>query len=67
MKITEIKVRVGRTLNFGHYEGARVDLELAAKLDDGDDPDVCFEQLYQDARRKLNRKAAQLVETQHES
>jgi hypothetical protein len=45
MRISEIKVTHGATVNTGDYESKRIDLELRAFLDEMDDPEIAFEQL----------------------
>lgn len=54
--ITEVQIRLGRTMSHGHYESTRVDVTLKAQLDKTDDPDLVFEQVYEQARQKLIQK-----------
>jgi len=57
MQITEIAVKAGRVFNHPHesYSNLQPSIELRAKLDPGEDPDVCA--------RALQLRAETLVET----
>ena len=44
-KINEIRISMGRTINLGNYESARVDVEAAARLDESDDVPLEYERL----------------------
>ena len=37
MKMREVSVSVGRTINMGNYESLRIELSGAAVIEDGDD------------------------------
>ena len=62
MRVTEVSVKVGRTINCGSYESARVEVQMTAELDKDDDKDIVFEELYQDARAKLYRKIETMIQ-----
>jgi len=58
MKITKIKVSIGRTINLGNYESARIDIGLEAEAS-GDIESIdefLIDQLHQACLEKLNEK-----------
>jgi hypothetical protein len=55
MKLTELKISIGKTINLGNYESLRLDVEMAAKIDLNDDLESCAESLRRDAKLQLNR------------
>ena len=40
MKITELTVSAGRTVNLGNFESLRVDVSARATVDENDDPNA---------------------------
>lgn len=62
MKITQIHVDVARTINMGEFNSAKVGVRLVAELEPNEDPDIAFEELYLNARRKLLRKVEGLID-----
>lgn len=61
MKIKQITVTLGRTLNLGNYESARMDVGVTVDLDPDDNPSEVFEATYKTAKEKLNSKIETLV------
>ncbi len=62
MKITKIKVNIGRTINLGNYESARIDLGAEADIEERDqdpldmDLDFLHERILKKIHGKLDRK-----------
>ena len=46
MRITKLKLTLGRTLNLGNYETARIDVGVEAVLAEGDDIEETYSKLY---------------------
>jgi hypothetical protein len=55
MKINEIKLNMGRTVNTGNYESLRIDVEFSATLEDNDDIRKAMENLRASVKMELNR------------
>lgn len=55
MKINNIKVNYGRTINLGNYESCRLDIELSATLEPKDDPEMVADELRAQAKLQINR------------
>lgn len=55
MKITEIKIQMGRTINTGNYESLRIDVEMAARLDENDDVRETTDNLRATVKLELSR------------
>jgi hypothetical protein len=53
MRISEINVTHGATINTGDYESKRIDLELKKFLNEEDDPEIAFKQLKR--RKNVNK------------
>lgn len=54
MKITEIKVSMGRTVDIRPYYSRRFDLCVTAELADGDEYEACRQELLNELNQKLN-------------
>lgn len=39
MKYNEVKISLGKTINLGNYESRRVDIQLSAVIEDGENVD----------------------------
>lgn len=61
MIIKQMTVRLARTINLGHYENVKPEIEMVAELTLDDDPATAFEQLYETVRKKLAEKIETLV------
>lgn len=61
MKITEITVSVGKTINTGNFNSYRAEFALTAELGPDDEPDECQRKLYADIKRKLDAIEAQVL------
>lgn len=55
MKINNIKVNYGRTVNLGNYENTRLDIELSATLTPEDDATMVADELRSQAKLQINR------------
>ena len=55
MKITRIKKRYGENRNLGNYESMRVEVELEAQLEDGDDVRESSDKLLHGAKQLVRR------------
>ena len=55
MKITEIKINYGRTVNLGNFESLRLDIELSAAIDETDDAEQVADNLRAEAKLTINR------------
>jgi hypothetical protein len=53
MKIDKIEVSLGRTINLGNYESARIDVRMSASLGDADDADECYQILYNEVDSRV--------------
>jgi len=53
MKNRRIEVSLGKTLNMGQYESARIDIGLAADIDDGADLDESYRKLLMEVNKQL--------------
>lgn len=62
MKIKQIRIAVGRTVNLGNYESLRIDVDFTADIDDNENPQMAFENLR--AAAKLELKRCIQIETQ---
>lgn len=62
MKITQIRVALGRTVNLGNFESLRIDVDFTAQIDDTEDSRREFENLR--AAAKLELKRCIQIETQ---
>mgnify|MGYP003402662717 CR=1 FL=1 len=62
MKVTEIYVSYGATLNVGNYNSARMDLGLRVSLEEGDDADAVREQLIEKTRAAVRKEAQRLID-----
>lgn len=60
MKITEISVTFGGTLNLGDFNSAKLSVTFSALLDDGDDPDAARSLLMTMAQSAVREKAQEL-------
>jgi len=55
LKITNIKVNYGRTINMGNYESVRLDVELSATLAPGEDAGKVADELRAQAKLQINK------------
>lgn len=55
MKITQIRVALGRTVNLGNFESLRIDVDFTAQIDDTENPRQEFENLRAAAQLELKR------------
>lgn len=53
MKNRRIDVRVGRTINTGDYESYRIDVGLAADIEDGKPLNDAYHELFAEAGKQL--------------
>ena len=53
MNITKIEISIGRTINLGNYESARIDICMGAVMENGDDIDETYHELRYEIERKL--------------
>lgn len=60
MRIKEIEITVGRTVNLGNFNSARVEFSATAELDSDEDPTQAQRDLYSDLRRKVEAAAESL-------
>ena len=60
MKITEISVTFGGTLNLGDFNSAKLSVTFSALLDDGDTPDAARSLLMTMAQSAVREKAQEL-------
>jgi len=54
MKIKKIEISLGRTINLGNYESARIDICMGAVMENGDDIDETYHELRHEIERKLS-------------
>lgn len=54
-QIIEVRVNYGRTINLGNYESSRIDVELSAKILDGENSQEAIEDLRQMCRLKVQQ------------
>jgi hypothetical protein len=54
MRIIQIEVRGGRTINLGNFNSQRIEFALTAELGPEDNPEECQRQLYGNIKRKLD-------------
>ena len=54
-QIIEVKVNYGRTINLGNYESSRIDVELSAKILDGENSQETIEDLRQMCKLKVQQ------------
>lgn len=64
MKIKQIRIALGRTLNIGNYESIRIDVDFTADIDDNENPQTAFENLR--AAAKLELKRSIQIETRNQ-
>ena len=53
MNITKIEISLGRTINLGNYESARIYICMAAVIDQYDDIDKCYKDLHEIVDHRL--------------
>jgi len=57
VRVTKISLRYGRTVNLGNFESVKVECEIEAEIEEGDDPasarKVLHEQVKADVREQL--------------
>lgn len=56
MEIRLIGVKLGKTINLGNYESARVDVEMSAERDLSEDLDGAFDELWAETDKQLKRR-----------
>ncbi|MBT8490944.1 MAG: hypothetical protein KJN62_07840 [Deltaproteobacteria bacterium] len=56
-QIIEVAVSYGKTINMGNYESSRIDIELRAKVLEGEDSNEVVEDLRSMAKLKVNQAA----------
>lgn len=66
MKRTTISVTYGRRINLGDYSGAHFETTLGAELEDGDDPEACTAQLWEEAVATVKVRAIALYKQRHD-
>lgn len=54
MKYHEVKISIGRTINMGNFESARVDVSLSAILEEGDKIDDVIARIKTKCNNELN-------------
>ncbi len=59
MRIKEITVSLGQTINLGNYESHRLDVSVTAELETGDDPALISADVREQAHRDLASLAKQ--------
>lgn len=59
MKITEITVQYGRTVQPRNYESIQTKLAATATVDEGEDISTAYDQLYNSLRNKVIRKVTE--------
>jgi len=62
MKVTEITVSMGRTMNMGNYESARIETSFTAQLEKDDNPEACASELSQAVAAHLKNHSKIVVE-----
>jgi hypothetical protein len=60
VKVTEVKVEYGRTVNLGNYESERLDVGLTATVGEDDDAVVVTYELVEQARGSVERHLERL-------
>lgn len=55
MKIKQVRVAIGRTVNLGNFESLRIDIDISADLEDNENPQVATENLRAAVKLELNR------------
>ena len=72
MRVNEIEVRVGLTINLGNYESARVDVGAKGSLEEGDDRRASYKELFdmcaieiKDEVAKINSQVAERFRSSH--
>jgi hypothetical protein len=66
MKRTTITVTYGRKISLGDFNMAHLETTLSAELEDGDDPEVCTEQLWNEAKLSVKAQAIPLFKQRHD-
>lgn len=61
MKVIEVAVNYGETVNIGNYESRRVDYYARATLDPGEEPEVVRRQLLLDLRRGTKEAVDRII------
>lgn len=55
MKIKQIRVAIGRTVNLGNFESLRIDIDMSADMEDNENPHACTEQLRHAVKLELGK------------
>jgi hypothetical protein len=61
MKVTEITVSLGRTVNLGNYENVKLEVSMTAECEPNEPANKCFDELYQQVRSNLYAKLENCV------
>lgn len=61
MKISEVSINYGETLNIGNYEARRVDFSYRATLAEGEDPIAVGRELLIKARAEARQAAERII------
>jgi hypothetical protein len=61
MKVTEISVTIGRTVNLGNYESVKLEVTMSAEREPNEPANKCFDELYQQVRSNLYAKLENCV------
>ena len=53
MQIKEIKAEYGSVMNLGDYNNVKLSAHAVATLEDGDDLDECYKELFGECKRQV--------------
>ena len=60
MKVTEISVSVGGTVNIGNYENFKFDASSKAQLEEGENPKEVYAQLWEMTSKEITSRIAEV-------
>ena len=60
MKDRRIEVKVGKTVNLGNYESERIDIALGGTIENDEDVNVVYDEVFELLNDELNKRVENL-------
>lgn len=60
MKDRRIEVKVGKTINLGNYESERIDIALGGTIENDEDVNVVYDEVFELLSDELNKRVENL-------
>ncbi len=60
MKDRRIEVKVGKTVNLGNYESERIDIALGGTIENDEDVNVVYDEVFELLNSELNKRVENL-------